>query len=549
MLKSGFTAARLVSTTKQPAQGTLELYYKQQWGRVCNSGFNVKEATVVCRMLGYLAKHSSVIPVNVTSPRPMVLDRVQCLGTEPSLNECLHYPWNDTSCSSTSAVGIKCSMECNQIHLEPTGNLLNVPRGQDISVKCVVDSSTTTPPVSPFIWIYNTQYYSGQVFRKTITSKSDSGNLTCSFKNKRASTYINVLYPPRIHLEPDTVEVAVGGDVHVLCVVDDANPSVTTFTWLHNGLLTTGATFTALNVSKSDRGELYCYADNGQKGMTPVRAVMTINVKYPPEIHLEPRQDRINVLRGGDVTVVCVVDAANPAVFLFMWNHNNDITYGQTFTKNNVSKSDTGRLYCTADNGEVTASVGSQIVVVYPPEIHLEPSVEVLSVLPGVDVTVVCVVDDANPAVSSFTWNHNGNVTCGQNYTKQNVSKFDPGSLSCTAANDEGNTTIRTTIAVVSVGRTSVSSAQTPTLVVVAGSVAAVLILVLVIEILHLILKLNTTEDQRLKDSESKRTFRRIKVKRQHNHLTLPVPESESRHVYTTVGLNLPDTDAQTANL
>lgn len=54
MLKSGFTAARLVSTTKQPAQGTLELYYKQQWGRVCNSGFNVKEATVVCRMLGYL---------------------------------------------------------------------------------------------------------------------------------------------------------------------------------------------------------------------------------------------------------------------------------------------------------------------------------------------------------------------------------------------------------------------------------------------------------------------------------------------------------------
>ncbi|XP_046565731.1 neurotrypsin-like [Haliotis rubra] len=255
----GFSAARLVPNTNQRsqgAQGILELYYKQQWGRVCNTGFGAEEAAVVCRMLGYVSKASSVMLVNVTSPWPMILDRVQCIGTEPSLNDCVHYPWNETSCSSMSAVGVRC----------PT--------------------------------------------------------------------------------------------------VDDANPSVTTFTWLHNGFLTTGPTFSLLNVSKSDRGELNCYADNGQKGMTPVRAGVMINVKYPPDIHLEPRRDRINVLRGSDVTVVCAVDAANPPVSLFMWNHNNDITYGQTFTKTNVTKSDSGRLYCTADNGEVTASVGSQIVVV-----------------------------------------------------------------------------------------------------------------------------------------------------------------------------------------
>ncbi|XP_067667675.1 B-cell receptor CD22-like [Haliotis asinina] len=550
MLKSGFSAARLVSSTNQRSRGTrgiLEVYYKQQWGRVCNTGFGVKEAAVVCRMLGYLTKASSVMLLNVTSPRPMVLDRVRCIGTEPSLNDCLHYPWNETSCSPILAVGVSCPAESHKIHLEPTGNILSVPRGQDISVKCVLDNSVTTPPLSPFIWIYNTQYYRGQIFRKTITSKSDSGNLTCSFKNTQASTFINVLYPPRIHLEPDSVDVAVGGDVDVLCVVDDANPSVTTFTWLHNGFLTSGPTFRLQNVSKSDRGELNCYADNGQKGMTPVRAGVMINVKYPPEIHLEPRQDRINVLRGSDVTVVCVADAANPPVSLFMWNHNNDITYGQTFTKTNVSKSDSGRLYCTADNGEVSATVGAQIVVVYPPEIHLEPSVEILSVLPGGDVTIVCVVDDANPAVTSFTWNHNGIVSCGQNYTKQNVSKYDPGSLSCTAANEEGNTTIRTTLSVVSVSDTSKGNSHTPTLVIVAGTVAAFLILVLIVEIIHFIMKLNTNPDQRLKHSESKMIFKRVQVRRQHNHASLPIPES--RHVYTTVGLDLANSDVQTEDL
>ncbi|XP_048254490.1 scavenger receptor cysteine-rich type 1 protein M130-like isoform X2 [Haliotis rufescens] len=464
------TAARLVSTTSTPGEGVLELYHGGQWGRVCYTGFGVEEATVVCRMLGHSTSGAlASLHLNTgSSSRHVILDKVKCLGTELSLNECLHYPWGSVTCSSSVAriqclsanlhirlnsttlgrgrvevlhnnvwgtvcrrssfssqeaqvvckmanlpwttasvttsygpgegiiwlsnvdctgtetsldqcshsgwgtapscshssdVGVVCRGAALVIHLEPPGSVLNVLLGQVIGVVCVVDYSNST--VTSFRWTHNGHPYSGQTFSKTVTSKSDSGSLTCSVGNVHASTRINVWYPTVVHLEPrnDTLDVDIGEDLSVRCVVDDGNPSVHTVRWSHNGQTVTGhgSTFLKRNITKSDQGELACTADNGHM-MTPGRAVATVNVRYPPEIHLSPRQDVISVMAGDAVEVECVVDDANPAVTSYTWCHNDYISHGQTFMKH-VSPDDAGNLSCSATNEQGTSTVQARIRV------------------------------------------------------------------------------------------------------------------------------------------------------------------------------------------
>ncbi|XP_048254476.1 uncharacterized protein LOC124148932 isoform X5 [Haliotis rufescens] len=692
------TAARLVSTTNTPGEGVLELYHGGQWGRVCCIGFGVEEATVACRMLGHntIGALASSYLNTVSSSRHVILDKVKCLGTELSLNECLHYPWGSVTCSSivvgiqcpsadlqirlnsttrgrgrvevlhndvwgtvcrgssfssqeaqvvckmanlpwttayvttsygpgegiiwlsnvdctgtetsldqcshsgwgtaiscahSSDVGVVCRGATLNIHLEPTGSVLNVIIGQVVSVKCVVGYSNS--PVTSFRWTHSGQSYSGQTFSKTITSKADSGSLTCSVGNVHASTRLSVLYPPVVHLEPrnDSLDVGVGEDLRVRCVVDDANPSVHTFQWSHNGQTSTGSTFLKRNISKSDQGQLTCTADNGHM-MTPRRAATTIhvtsalvihleppgsvlnvllgqvigvvcvvdysnspvtsfrwthnghpysgqafsktvtsksdsgsltcsvgnvhastriNVWYPPVVHLEPSNDTLDVGVGEDLRVRCVVDDANPGVYTIQWSHNGQSCNGSTFLKRNISKSDQGELICTADNGHMMTP-GRAVATVnvrYPPEIHLSPRQDVISVMAGDAVEVECVVDDANPAVTSYMWCHNNNISHGQTFMKH-VSSSDAGNLSCSATNEQGTSTVQTTINVLQASSLIMSdntTSQNEVIAIVTGSVGIVTMILLLIIIIHLRRRLQLPTNRKAKE-KSKRSER-----------------------------------------
>lgn len=75
---------------RNDSQGIVEIRYLGIWGTICNDGWDMKDAQVVCRQLGYYKAASlileySAIPSNGTEP---LITKLECTGNEPSIGLC-----------------------------------------------------------------------------------------------------------------------------------------------------------------------------------------------------------------------------------------------------------------------------------------------------------------------------------------------------------------------------------------------------------------------------------------------------------------------------
>ena len=99
--------ARLVNGPNEQS-GHLEIYEDGKWGYVCNEQFDLKDAKVACRMMGY-SKAVRVLTNGSDSPRsgPMLMSQLQCDGTEDQLSHC---DYDDAyGCTLDKAVALQCS--------------------------------------------------------------------------------------------------------------------------------------------------------------------------------------------------------------------------------------------------------------------------------------------------------------------------------------------------------------------------------------------------------------------------------------------------------
>uniref|UniRef100_K7FRW9 Soluble scavenger receptor cysteine-rich domain-containing protein SSC5D n=1 Tax=Pelodiscus sinensis TaxID=13735 RepID=K7FRW9_PELSI len=93
-----------------PCAGRVEVLHDQQWGTVCDDGWNLTEAGVVCRQLGcgtaVAAPHGSRFGHGTGR---IWLDEVNCTGTEAALSECRAKPWGEHNCNHVEDAGVECS--------------------------------------------------------------------------------------------------------------------------------------------------------------------------------------------------------------------------------------------------------------------------------------------------------------------------------------------------------------------------------------------------------------------------------------------------------
>ena len=90
-------------------EGRVEVFSNGQWGTVCDDNWEMNEAAVVCRWLGYggAVRASSQAEFG-PGAGPIQLDDLACSGQEGSLFNCPHAGLQQHNCAHSEDAGVVC---------------------------------------------------------------------------------------------------------------------------------------------------------------------------------------------------------------------------------------------------------------------------------------------------------------------------------------------------------------------------------------------------------------------------------------------------------
>ena len=107
-----FTAIslRLQGPSSATGIGRVEVFYKGQWGTICDDSWDRNDAAVVCRQLGYPNAVRALQGFSVPDGSGQIwLTNVRCNGNEQNLTRCSHGVWGKHSCRHHEDAGVVCS--------------------------------------------------------------------------------------------------------------------------------------------------------------------------------------------------------------------------------------------------------------------------------------------------------------------------------------------------------------------------------------------------------------------------------------------------------
>ena len=101
-------AVRLVDGPDN-ATGRVEVYYNGTWGTVCGDYWDINDAHVVCRQLGFrYALDADRYQLYGQGAGAIFLDDIDCLGNESSLISCSHKGVGNHNCRHYEDAGVRC---------------------------------------------------------------------------------------------------------------------------------------------------------------------------------------------------------------------------------------------------------------------------------------------------------------------------------------------------------------------------------------------------------------------------------------------------------
>ena len=102
---------RLVGGVDQ-SYGRIEIGLNGVWGTVCGKTFDIHDATVACRQLGYgKAFLVAGYPIFSVGTGRIWLDGMHCRGDELHIGDCHNSRWGLTSCTHSTDRSIVCGGE------------------------------------------------------------------------------------------------------------------------------------------------------------------------------------------------------------------------------------------------------------------------------------------------------------------------------------------------------------------------------------------------------------------------------------------------------
>ena len=91
------------------------MYHNGAWGTVCDDRWDINDANVVCRQLGYSSATSARVEAYFgAGSGPIYYDEVACTGTESRLSDCDHNGIGVNDCGHSEDAGVVCSGTAGQ---------------------------------------------------------------------------------------------------------------------------------------------------------------------------------------------------------------------------------------------------------------------------------------------------------------------------------------------------------------------------------------------------------------------------------------------------
>ncbi|KAJ7989829.1 hypothetical protein DPEC_G00308550 [Dallia pectoralis] len=97
---------------QRDSEGRVEVYHEGKWGTICDDGWDLAEAQVVCRQLRFPGAISAVTGGTYGEGSGSIwLDDMECKGTEKYLSSCSFKGWALTDCSHKEDAGVICARD------------------------------------------------------------------------------------------------------------------------------------------------------------------------------------------------------------------------------------------------------------------------------------------------------------------------------------------------------------------------------------------------------------------------------------------------------
>ena len=87
----------------------MEVYHNGEWGTVCDDEWDLNDAQVVCRELGYVKAIAALQSAYYGYGSGQIwLDNVNCVGNEVTISDCPHIGWGNHNCYHGEDASVRC---------------------------------------------------------------------------------------------------------------------------------------------------------------------------------------------------------------------------------------------------------------------------------------------------------------------------------------------------------------------------------------------------------------------------------------------------------
>ena len=106
----GGTNKELRLAAGKKCSGRVEVKVQEEWGTVCNNGWDLAAVSVVCKQLWCPTVITAKGWTNSSAGTGRIwMDHVSCRGNESALWDCKHEGWGKHNCTHQQDVGVTCS--------------------------------------------------------------------------------------------------------------------------------------------------------------------------------------------------------------------------------------------------------------------------------------------------------------------------------------------------------------------------------------------------------------------------------------------------------